>query len=72
MSKEDDILFFLAYEKMCADEYRVSEEQKKLITRLKQVGYGYALFAESVEKSGKCSPAQHRKLQEMVDKTKGW
>ena len=63
---------FLEYEKMLANDYGITEEQKKLISRLKIVGHGYAEFAKSVEKSGKCSPAQHRKLQEMVDKTKGW
>ena len=63
---------YLEYVQMLSKASGITEAQRKLISRLKNIGYGYAEFAKSVEKSGKCTEAQHRKLQEMVNKTNSY
>jgi hypothetical protein len=43
-----------------------NDEQLRLITYLKSVGYGYAKFAESVEKYGRCTERQETAMRKMV------
>ena len=45
-----------------------TERQQRLIDRCKKTGYGWRKFAESVERSGKCSPKQEDALIGMVQR----
>ena len=45
-----------------------SERQRHLIDRCKKTGYGWRKFAESVERSGSCSPKQEDTLIMMVQR----
>lgn len=43
-----------------------TKQQRSLIDRCKKAGFGWRKFAESVERSGKCSDKQHAVLIRMV------
>ena len=45
-----------------------TEQQRSLIARCKGAGFGWAKFAESVERSGGCSPKQQDALIRMVQR----
>ena len=45
-----------------------TEKQQRLIDRCKKTGFGWLKFAESVERSGKCSPKQEDALCRMVQR----
>jgi len=45
-----------------------TDKQQRLIDRCKKTGYGWRLFAESVERSGKCSSKQEDTLCSMVQR----
>ena len=41
--------------------------QKQMIAKAKTAGFGYALFAASVERQGWCSKKQEQNLRKMLD-----
>ena len=44
-----------------------TDRQRRLIDKAKAAGYGYFLFACSVEKQGRCSPKQEEALYNMLN-----
>ena len=46
----------------------IDSEAAELIALLKRVGYGWAKYAESVERSGQCSPRQLETLRSMDER----
>ena len=46
----------------------ISKEASRLISRLKSVGYGWAKFAESVERSGRCTQRQLETMMSMDER----
>lgn len=48
----------------------ISPEAARLIAYLKSVGFGWAKFAESVERSGRCSPRQLETLRSMEQRVR--
>ena len=45
----------------------LTDAQKRLIAKAKAAGFGYALFAASVERQGWCSKKQEQTLRKMLD-----
>lgn len=46
----------------------ITERQRGLIERCKKAGFGWRKFAESVERSGQCSPKQEDTLCTMTQR----
>ena len=44
----------------------LTDAQKRLIAKTKAAGFGYALFAASVERQGWCSEKQEQTLRKML------
>ena len=44
----------------------ITEQQKRLIDQCRAAGFGFALFAASVGKSGRCSERQQETMQNML------
>ena len=44
----------------------LTDAQKRLIAKAKAAGFGYALFAASVERQGWCSKKQEQTLRKML------
>ena len=44
----------------------LTDAQKRLIAKAKAAGFGYALFAASVERQGWCSEKQEQTLRKML------